>query len=46
MDPVFTLRFQNGSTVQVTLTPTGDQRFTLTEYTGPASRQIVHRIDL
>jgi hypothetical protein len=46
MDPVFTLRFQDGGTVQVTLTPTGDRRFTLTEYTGPASRQIDHRIDL
>ena len=43
IDPVFTLRFQDGSTVQVTLTPAGDRRFTLTEYTGPASRQAGHR---
>jgi hypothetical protein len=42
MDPVFTLRFQDSSTVQVTLTPTGDRRFTLTEYAGSASRQADH----
>jgi hypothetical protein len=27
MDPVFTLRFEDGSTVQVTLTKTGDRQF-------------------
>jgi hypothetical protein len=42
MDPVFTLRFHDSSTVQVTLTPTGDRRCTLSEQTGPASRQVGH----
>jgi len=46
MDPVFTLRFQDGSTFQVTLTLIDGHRFTLTEYTGPATRQIDYRIDL
>jgi hypothetical protein len=46
MDPVFTLRFQDGSTVQVTLTLDDDHRFTLTEYTGPATRPVDYRIDL
>lgn len=46
MDPVFTLRFEDGSTSQVTLTPTDDRHFTLTEYTGPANRQVDHHIDL
>ena len=31
IDPVFRLRFEDGSTFQVTLTETGDRRFTLTE---------------
>jgi hypothetical protein len=31
VDPVFTLRFQDGSTTQVILTPTDDRRFTLAE---------------
>ena len=35
MDPVFTLRFHDGSNVQVVLAQTSDRRFTLTEYTGP-----------
>lgn len=43
MDPVFTLRFQDGSTVQVALTLVDDRRFTLTEYTGPANRQTDYR---
>lgn len=49
MDPVFTLRFEDGSTFQVTLTETGDRQFTLTEYAGPAlpaRRQASLRIDL
>jgi hypothetical protein len=45
MDPVFTLRFQDGSAVQVTLTPADDRRFALTGYSGPASRQTGYRID-
>jgi hypothetical protein len=39
-DPAFTLRFQYGSTVQRTLTPTDDRQFKLTKYTGPASPQV------
>lgn len=31
LDPVFTLRFHDGSTVEVTLTPADDFQFTLTE---------------
>jgi len=31
-------RFEDGSTVQVVLTPAGDRRFTLTEYAGPANQ--------
>ncbi|PYC75296.1 hypothetical protein C7C45_03300 [Micromonospora arborensis] len=46
MSPVFTLRFQDGSTVEVTVTPTDDDRFTLTEYTGPADIQVDYRIDV
>jgi hypothetical protein len=46
LDSVFTLRFHDGSTIQVTLTPTDDRRFTLTEYTGPVNRPIDYRIDL
>jgi hypothetical protein len=46
MDPVFTLRFQDGSTVPVTLTLTCGHQFTLTEYTGPTTRQVDYRIDL
>lgn len=46
LDPVFTLRFQDGSTFQVTVTRTDAHGFTLTEYTGPAARQIDYRIGL
>jgi hypothetical protein len=46
LDPVFTLRFQDSSTIQVALTPTSDSRFTLTEYTGPANRQVDYHLDL
>lgn len=46
MDPVFTLRFQDSSTMEVTLTPTGDRRFTLTEYAGSARRRAGQHTDL
>lgn len=47
LDPVFTLRFHDDSTVPVTVTPTDDhRRFTLTEYTGPAGRLAHYRFDL
>lgn len=46
MDPVFTLRFEDGSTIDVIVTPTDDNRFTLTEYTGPVNRQITYQFDL
>jgi hypothetical protein len=38
--------FHDGSTIQVTLSSTEDGQFTLTEYTGPATRPIDDRIDL
>ncbi|MCU7727060.1 hypothetical protein ODJ79_25310 [Actinoplanes sp. KI2] len=39
LDPVFTLRFADESTVAVTVHPADDpRRFTLTEYTGPVHR--------
>lgn len=39
LDPVITLRFDDGSTVAVTVhVADGRHRFTLTEYTGPADR--------
>jgi len=41
MDPVFTLRFRDGSTTQVTLTLTDDRRFTLADYTGQQSQRPV-----
>ncbi|MER7276657.1 hypothetical protein ABT369_19660 [Dactylosporangium sp. NPDC000244] len=47
LDPVFMLRFEDESTVAVTVHPTDQhRRFTLTEYTGPAWRSIEHHIDL
>jgi hypothetical protein len=46
LDPVFTLRFQDDSTVQVAVTPIDDRRFTLTEDTGPTNRPVGPRIDL
>ena len=46
LDPVFTLRFQDDSTVGVIVTATDDCRFTLAEYTGPTTRQIDYRLDL
>lgn len=46
MDPVFTLRFPDGSAVEVTVTPAGDRRFTLAEHTDPRRRQAGHRTGL
>ncbi len=46
LDPVFTLRFSDGSTVDVVVTPTDHRWFTLVEYTGSADRQINYRFDL
>jgi hypothetical protein len=47
LDPVFTLRFDDGSTVAVMVHLDDEQgRFTLTEYTGPVRRTVDHRIDL
>ena len=45
LDPVFQLRFDDESTLTVTVHPAGDG-FTLTEYAGPAERPVSHRIDL
>ncbi|MET7402359.1 hypothetical protein ABZS66_53645 [Dactylosporangium sp. NPDC005572] len=46
LDPVFILRFEDESTVAVTVHPAEERhRFTLTEYTEPADRPIDH-VDL
>ncbi|GIF66631.1 hypothetical protein Ais01nite_46660 [Asanoa ishikariensis] len=47
LDPVFTLRFEDESTVAVAVHPThGHRRFTLTEYTGGTRRSVSYRVDL
>jgi hypothetical protein len=47
MDPVFILRFDDESTIAVTVHPPDDNgRFALTEYTGPAHRPINHRVKI
>ena len=46
-DPVCTLRFEDESSVAVTVHPTDKHcRFALTEYTGPTDRPVENRIDL
>ena len=45
-DPRFTLRFQDGSTIEVILARTDDRHFTLSEYSNPTERQVTHRVDL
>ncbi len=46
-DSVFILRFDDESTIAVTVhPPDGNRRFALTEYTGPAHRPISHRVKL
>ncbi|WP_435207203.1 hypothetical protein [Micromonospora sp. bgisy143] len=46
-DPVFTLRFDDASTVAVTVHPFQDHRqFTLTECAGPVHRSVEHYLDL
>lgn len=47
LDPVFELRFEDGSTVGVNVEPTGaPTRFALTEYTGPGWRRVAWQADL
>jgi hypothetical protein len=47
LDPVFTLRFEDGSIVAVTVHPTDrHRRFSLTEYTGPVQRSVDNRFAL
>jgi hypothetical protein len=46
LDPVFTLRFDDGSAFQVIVNRTDERRFTLIEYTGPASREVTYRMKL
>jgi hypothetical protein len=47
IDPVFTLRFEGDSTIDVIVHPTDEYRgFTLTEYTGPVHREVETVIDL
>ncbi len=46
MDPVFLLKFDDGSSIAVTVQLGEDDQFALTEYTGPTHRPINHQIDL
>ncbi|GAA0236758.1 hypothetical protein [Cryptosporangium japonicum] len=46
LDPVFTLRFEDRSTVPVMVHMESDDRITLTQYSGSARRSIDHQIDL
>jgi hypothetical protein len=47
LDPVFTLRFEDESTVAVTVHPTDvHRRFSLTEYTEPCQRPVTNRFAL
>jgi hypothetical protein len=39
LDPVFTLRFTDGSTFAVVVHPAENDRFSLTEYTRPVDRR-------
>lgn len=47
IDPVFTLRFDDESTIEVTVHPpaSGDGKFAITEYIGPEHRPISVRIN-
>ncbi|RKN35730.1 hypothetical protein [Micromonospora musae] len=47
LDPVFMLRSEDGSTVDVTVHPTDEyRRFALTEYSGSVARLVEHYIAL
>ncbi|MFF4892907.1 hypothetical protein [Micromonospora chersina] len=46
LDPVFLLRFEDGSTVPVTVHPDGHRDVILTEYAGPLRRSVENRIVL
>jgi hypothetical protein len=46
LDPVFTLQFHDDSSVQVVVTRTDQNNFTLAEYTGPTHRKISYRMTL
>ncbi|GGS07705.1 hypothetical protein GCM10010169_60720 [Micromonospora fulviviridis] len=46
LDPVFLLRFEDGSSVAVTVHPDGHREFSLTEYAGPLQRSVENRIAL
>jgi hypothetical protein len=47
MDPVFILRFDDESTIAVTVHPPDDSGwFTLTEHTEPTHRPINHRVEI
>ncbi|MBX6752062.1 MAG: hypothetical protein IRY85_20780, partial [Micromonosporaceae bacterium] len=46
LDPVFSLRFDDGSTITVNVQLLDNpSQFELTEYTGPAQRQLSYTID-
>ncbi|BCJ48034.1 hypothetical protein GCM10010168_23930 [Actinoplanes ianthinogenes] len=44
LDPVFTLRFEDGSTIPVMVQVGSNDRITLAQYAGPAHRSIDHQI--
>ncbi|MEU5726652.1 hypothetical protein [Micromonospora sp. NPDC047738] len=47
LDPAFALRFEDESTIAVTVHPTdGHRRFSLSEYTSPVQRSVDNRIAL
>ncbi|MET7808322.1 hypothetical protein [Micromonospora chersina] len=46
LDPVFLLRFEDGSTVAVTVHPKGLRDFSLTEYAGSLRRSVENRVAL
>ncbi len=46
LDPVFTLRFEDGSAIPVMVHRDSDDLIKLTQYIGPTHRPIGHQIDL
>ncbi|MEU9740788.1 hypothetical protein AB0E12_16575 [Micromonospora chersina] len=44
LDPVFLLRFEDGSSVAVTVCPDGHRDFVLTEHADPLRRSVENRI--
>lgn len=46
LDPVFSLRFQDGSTITVSVHPLDNDQFDLTEYAGPTQRKIENLFEI